>query len=162
MPTFFKEQFMYSIFKNNPNISRLLLFYFFSIISIVIFEALTLLYKFDNGFQEFTENLFEKFIIIVVIAPLIETLIFNYFLQKVLSKFIKNTFYLIFISSLIFAFAHCHSIIYIFFGFFGGLILNLFYFLNKKDRSIKYAFWMTFLLHALVNLTSFIFSEFVK
>lgn len=90
----------------------------------------------------------------IVIAPIVETLIFQYGVFKILqaSKFTRDKYGIyIFISALLFGFVHWYSLRYIVFAFSAGLTLGYTYYLYHK-RPEK-AFWTTTLVHSLHNLS---------
>lgn len=139
------------------------------LILIVTCLALTILngYFFDfinNKFFQFTSDenglsgfsITSKFIIIVLITPLIETLVFQFipieFLKR--KKWCKPPF-LIIVPSLIFSMAHYYHFIYVIMAFVGGIILNYYYIETQKIS--KYPFLLTSLLHSLYNLYGFLF-----
>jgi uncharacterized protein len=94
----------------------------------------------------------DGFIILsVIVAPIIETLLFQFGLNEILVKLkIKNYFLLLIVPSGLFALSHHYNWLYIIYTFFGGLLLNWFYLYAKVNG--KYAFWWVVLLHSLFNL----------
>lgn len=98
----------------------------------------------------------EKFFLGVILAPIIETFIFQYLPFKVIGKVIKNPVYIIMGSSLFFAFNHYYNWLYVVVTFFIGLILNCNYYAVQKIS--KYGFWLTALLHAANNSLAFLAS----
>ena len=106
--------------------------------------------------QNITKN--ELHFIAIFVAPFIETLVFQYFLYLVLTKWIgiKNKYFCIIIMSIIFASMHYYNWLYIVMTFFGGIILNnLYIYYNKHVHT--YSFILTVLFHALFNLFGFLF-----
>ncbi|SMO62120.1 CAAX protease self-immunity [Chryseobacterium rhizoplanae] len=106
--------------------------------------------------QNITKN--ELHFIAIFVAPFIETLVFQYFLYLVLTKWIgiKNKYFCIIIMSIIFASMHYYNWLYIVMTFFGGIILNnLYIYYNKHVH--PYSFILTVLFHALFNLFGFLF-----
>ncbi len=106
-----------------------------------------------NDINKMSRN--EQFLIAVIIAPLIETLVAQFMLVETLRQKITNQKLLILLSSLFFAFMHYYSWLYIVVTFFGGLILNYYYLEIQKIS--KYSFFLTALLHSLYNLYGFLF-----
>lgn len=144
---------------NEPVWLIFFIFYIISIINISVFNIISYHFNIDSGFQSFSTNKFEIFILVVIFAPLFETLIFNLFTQRILFKFCKNFYFIIFFSSLIFGFGHYYSFIYFLYGILAGFILNLFYYLQKEKFNEKKSFLLTSLLHAFYNFTGFIILE---
>ncbi|NMA57468.1 MULTISPECIES: CPBP family intramembrane glutamic endopeptidase [Clostridium] len=96
-----------------------------------------------------------KILIASILAPLLETLVFQYGVIEVLD-FINFSKYrqaiLIVISSIAFGMSHCYSVIYMVYGFLIGLVLAYSYMLyKKKDFS---AFGVVFWIHCLRNTIS--------
>ncbi|EPY2285022.1 CPBP family glutamic-type intramembrane protease [Clostridium sporogenes] len=94
----------------------------------------------------------------VIIAPLWETLIYQMGVIKLfsLNKKIKNNkLILIIISSIFFGLAHVgYSILYFFYGFMIGITLAYsFIVYEEKENS---GFWVTAIIHSLMNLTTFV------
>lgn len=97
---------------------------------------------------------------IVIIAPLIETLINQYCVYEILNKYnyFKTRKFLIFlISAFSFGALHYYSITYMVWGFFFGLYLvvcyDFFKFSNRK------AYWLTFLIHSIRNLSALLLTS---
>ncbi|RVU90935.1 CPBP family intramembrane metalloprotease [Flavobacterium columnare] len=139
---------------------RFFLFLTIAILNGYIFNFLIKIFELKNlnnsgnDLENFSK--FSKFLIIVIVAPFIETLIFQYLPLKVLERFkIENRFLLIIIPSLIFSLIHPYHYIYILMTFFGGIILNSYYQISKNNN--KYYFFLTTLLHSMYNLFGFLF-----
>jgi uncharacterized protein len=97
-----------------------------------------------------------KLLIILIVAPLIETLFFQFFPSQVLYKLkVTKQFYLVLIPSILFSLAHCYFWLYMVMAFIGGIILNYYYIEMKKFS--KYSFSLTVFLHFLYNLYGFLF-----
>lgn len=108
----------------------------------------------ENGLKDFSNN--EKFVLIVLIGPLVETAIFQYLPIKILEKLgIKNNLIKIIASSFLFALLHFYNPIYIVMTFISGLLLNKFY-LESRTKSNFY-FFLTALLHSMYNLYGCLF-----
>jgi hypothetical protein len=108
----------------------------------------------ENGLEDFSD--LEKFFISVVFAPILETVILQYYPIKILEKLnLKSEFFKIVLPSLLFGLCHFYSLIYVVMTFFSALILNTFY-LKSRSRSSWY-FVLTALLHAMYNLYGRIF-----
>jgi len=93
-------------------------------------------------------------ILAILAAPLIETLIFQFFLYAFLTKTckIKSAVLCVLIMSLIFSQVHWYNWLYVVAIFFGGIILNSFYIIIYKRNNFIVAFCLTVLFHTLYNL----------
>lgn len=94
----------------------------------------------------------EKVLLVLFIAPIFETLIFNLLLNESFFKFIHNVIYCIILSSLFFSSIHYYSLSYIFFTFLAGLVFNSFYFWIRNYKGYRVATLCVFLLHFNHNL----------
>ncbi len=111
--------------------------------------------KNDINLNEFSKV--ETIIIVIILAPLLETLIFQHIIYLFLKKLkVKNDILCIFIMSLLFSLMHWYNWLYVVMIFFSGLILNNLYVYYYKNNS-KYFFILTFLFHSLFNLYGFLF-----
>jgi len=107
-----------------------------------------------KGLQEFTKSV--EFGIVVLIAPFVETFLFQSIPNKLLIKFnVTKLFILVAIPSLVFSLGHIYHPVYMVMAFFGGLIINYYYIYCKKR--VHYYFLSTVLFHALYNLYGFLF-----
>lgn len=97
----------------------------------------------------------EIFTIAVIIIPLIETLIFQYFIINIWIYTKKNIYIGIFLSSMFFAISHAYNIIYVINMFIMGLILA-YSFVLSKNRKWK-AFWVVYSIHSLYNFFVFLY-----
>ena len=97
----------------------------------------------------------------VILGPIIETLIFQFFIFK-LFQLIKSggNKYLVYIgsSALAFGLSHYFSIRYIIFAVSIGLVLA--YMLYFYHHNMKKAFWTTALVHAMHNCTLYLLMYF--
>ncbi len=108
----------------------------------------------NSGLSEFSE--IEKFIIVIVIAPILETLIFNLLPNFLLKKIsIHNKPLLILLPSILFSIFHLYHPLYALMALVGGIIMN-WYFLNVHKKT-KIAFWLVALLHAAYNFYGYLF-----
>lgn len=140
---------------------------------IIQFFFLLLLFKITNGyifsyinnrffnlenaiFEKFSEN--EILFIAVVFAPIFETLIFQFFLYRLLNQIgIKNTLIIIILMSVAFSQAHWYHWLYVVATFISGLILNYFYLYIHKKKNELIAVLLTIALHSSYNLYGFLF-----
>lgn len=103
-------------------------------------------------------SLIQIFIIIVIIAPLIETFIFQYLIIEFLFRFKKIKInIIILVSALAFGSAHYYDLIYVLVTCVGGFIYASYY-LYLKIKGIKFPFLYICSLHALWNFLLFILS----
>lgn len=113
-----------------------------------------------NSFLLRPEEVELKYIIFVVaIAPLLETLVNQYLVYEWLyqkSFFKRKRWIIILISGLSFGLLHYYSGSYMIWAFFFGLYLCYCYDFFRQAN--KTAFWCTFLLHSLRNLTAIVFT----
>ena len=101
------------------------------------------------------KNIFESFIIGVILGPLLETLIFQIGVIKISLYFNKDKTLAILISALAFGLTHIFNAYYFVYAFGIGLYFAYLYFLSLK-KGIK-PFWSLSVVHALFNLTVFCF-----
>jgi len=110
----------------------------------------------ENGLQEFSGT--AQFFIIVIIAPIVETALFNWTPNFLLSGWsVKNTALLILIPSLVFAACHLYHPLYSVMAFAGGLIMNAYFLYNKKTHKPAVAFLLVAILHGAYNLYGYLF-----
>ena len=89
----------------------------------------------------------EEFFVACVAAPLLETLLFQQLLFKLLQRFKMKFIWMVVIGGLLFGFAHSYHLMYMIDTFFGGMILMSCYIL----RIGKHPFLITCIVHALFN-----------
>ena len=131
-----------------------LLFFLFSRILPLIFGGI--LDLLDIPEDDFIErdyfNIFRVFSV-VVIAPLLETLIFQSLAYRFISRinfFRKHKVWIIIVSALIFGIVHSYSISYMVFGFIVGCVFMYAYIL----RIGKKPYWTVVAIHLLLNLSA--------
>jgi len=105
----------------------------------------------QGGIGEF-ESIQEKIFLVLIFAPVFETLIFSLIPNEVLYKITRKAIYPIIISSFLFSLIHYYSITYVIFAFLAGLVFNGFYFWIRKQKGIGMATLGVFLLHFNHNL----------
>lgn len=96
----------------------------------------------------------EEFVLVVFIAPLIETLIFQYLVIKGVRYLTKNIHIQCIVSAVLFSLNHNFNVLYMIDAFFIGLILGYTFLIAKIKKS--YPFWATFLVHLLLNFYVFV------
>lgn len=94
----------------------------------------------------------------IIIAPVIETLLFQVILYYVLATIlkIKNDIFCTIFMSILFALMHNYHWLYIVTTFFSGVIINIFYISIQKIKP-NYSYILTVLIHALYNLYGALF-----
>lgn len=146
--------------ENKKIVQLFLLLLLFKIVNGYLFSYINnRFFKFENtAFENFSE--IELFFIAVVVAPVIETLIFQYGLYKFLNYIkIKNTIFAVVLMSFAFSQAHSYHWLYMLATFVSGLFLNYFYISILKSRSEFIAVLLTIALHLSYNLFGFLFVD---
>lgn len=107
-----------------------------------------------------TNSIVLNLIIAVLLAPIIETTIFQALIIEIVFKFIKrprlNIWIAILASSTAFALNHTYSFWYIFITFIAGVILALAYYLGKYRK--EGAFILVFIIHSMYNLLTSLYN----
>lgn len=99
------------------------------------------------------------FFLVVIVAPIFETLLFNVLPIKAIQFFIKNKLVIVLLSSLGFASIHTYSIVYLIMTYFGAIGLNTFYLVIEEKKGFLNAIGLTVLLHSIYNLFGFLLIE---
>ena len=102
-----------------------------------LFEEKTIVYAFITG---------------IIISPVVETLIFQWFIYKVFKrfKFFRNQVrYIILVSAFLFGMAHFYHLYYMIGTFFSGIIYMSVYISKVSNK--KLAYWLAVLTHSLSN-----------
>jgi len=145
--------------KRKPYWAQIILFYFSSFLIVICFIPLLLLAELQSESTEGPD--INSWIIIILIAPFLETLVFQYFPFWFMQKWIwlktKKGLYII-VSAMLFGLSHTYSLSYIIMAFSVGLILAYIYFFYSKTT--KLAFWSTTLIHSLRNGFSFLIATY--
>ena len=126
-----------------------------------IFSLLS--YFFSTDFLYFSENkiysfnILTKYLVGVILGPLLETFIFQKILLSILKRFSTNEIKNSLIGAILFSATHFFSVPYLIKTFIVGYILN-FSFLNlqKTHKISYYPFLIIYVAHALTNLFAFI------
>lgn len=109
------------------------------------------------------ESLIYIFTIVVILAPLIETFIFQFFIIEILLHLNKskiNKIIIITTSSLLFGLSHYFNVHYFIFGVIFGILLSSCYLLAKIRKDIN-PFLLTLLVHASYNGFVFFINEII-
>lgn len=97
-----------------------------------------------------------KAILIIIVAPIIETILFQYLPIILTRKFIiQKKWVVITLSALLFSIFHIYNITYFFMALIGGLLMGTFYHIAEYKKLSPILF--TFLLHASYNMYGYIF-----
>jgi len=110
-----------------------------------------------------TDSIVLDLLIAVIVAPLLETLLFQSLIIEIICKIIKrprrNIYIPVIASSLAFALNHTYSLSYVIFAFFVGIIYALAYYLGRyrKEGGII----LVFILHAMDNLAASLYNMLV-
>jgi membrane protease YdiL (CAAX protease family) len=100
----------------------------------------------EDGAFHFSSK-WEEFFVACVVAPLLETVLFQQLLFKLLHRFKLKHIWIVVIGGLMFGFAHSYNVMYVIDAFFGGMILMSCYILRIR----KHPFLITCIVHALFN-----------
>ncbi len=96
-------------------------------------------------------QMWKSFLIVIIVFPIIETFIGQWFTIFIIEIFLKNEMVVIIGSSLFFALGHFGSgLDSIIVGFYYGIILS-FSFLTWRAFSKWRAFWVTMTIHLIIN-----------
>lgn len=99
-----------------------------------------------------------KLVAVGIIAPLLETLVFQHGIIKLLRKRAKNNdLAVIFISALIFGLAHCYNVLYVIHTTLIGVLLAYSYIIYE-DKKMN-PFWVVVIIHSLRNSIVFVISH---
>lgn len=136
------------------------LMFLFKLINGYVFTYINYRYfKLENAiFEELSEK--EMLFLAVVLAPIIETLIFQLFLFRLINKTrINNTSIIIILMSFAFSQAHWYHWLYVVAAFINGLFLNYFYLYTYRKKNELIAVLLTIALHSSYNLYGLLFVD---
>jgi hypothetical protein len=111
--------------------------------------------KYGNNIK--ISSIYEKVLILVMLAPVFETYIFQKLFLEGAVMLTKEKIISSIMVAILFGLAHWYSIPYIIKAFFAGLLYNLLY-LKIRDRQ-QNAFWYVAITHMSFNLFALIISE---
>ena len=115
----------------------------------LITESLGIFNAYELDFESYSK--LAIYFEVVVLAPIIETLIFQVVIIESIYRYRKNSRVLaILFSALVFGLAHQYSLEYVIATFFLGLYLGMIY-TEFKKISFKEAFLITFITHMISN-----------
>ncbi len=99
----------------------------------------------------------EKVLMVIVVAPVAESFLANYFPFYLLRKLnVTNRFLLIVLPAVLFGLAHWYHPVYFLMAFCGGLILNGYY-ISLIYAKARFAFAQVVTLHSCYNLYGLLF-----
>lgn len=124
------------------------------IILAIIFTYLPFLFDQEPLSGSTFGSIQEEFLIVVCVAPLAETSLFQYAPYKILHKHIRLR-YVILSSSVLFASMHYYSMLYFINGFIAGFLYSSAFCLLRNSRP----FIFTSIIHIVYNLISFIYNH---
>lgn len=108
-------------------------------------------------------NLVLDFLITIIVAPLIETLLFQSLIIELVCKLFKrprrNLYISVTASSVAFALSHSYSICYIIITFLAGIILALAYYLGRYRKESPIV--LVFVIHAVYNLLTLVYNTII-
>ncbi len=105
-------------------------------------------------------DLFVRFFLLVLIAPFLETLIFQFLIIEGLSKLKAKPLIVVSVSAALFSLAHGYNVVYIVAVFPAGLLFGYYYYiLRTEDKAI--AFLSVVALHAAFNLLAYMNNYFL-
>jgi len=101
-----------------------------------------------------------KFILTVIVTPIIETLIYQYAIIEIVFRILKSnkTTIAILLSSVIFGLSHFYNITYITATFILGLLFSCVYVIARKRNDVN-PYWLLTVIHGSINLMAFIVND---
>ncbi|KYG84755.1 hypothetical protein AWW67_01540 [Roseivirga seohaensis] len=162
---------IYKLQKNLENKSLANVVFIFCAIQLVVIIFLSVVVS--NVDPSLTEidwlndlSLFDIFLLSVIVVPLVETCIFQFFIIESTFLFIENSSWAekiaLILSSILFGLSHYYNIYYIVIMIFIGLFYCWIYIFIRNWKSRKSAFWSLTLIHATNNLFAFIVDDVLK
>lgn len=106
-------------------------------------------------------SLIEEFIIVVIVAPILETIIFQYLIIETLLNLKLATLPCVIISALLFGVSHWYNLAYVIVLTIVGFIFA-YYYVALRHQSYYNKLTLVILLHALSNSIVFIESNFAE
>ena len=107
-------------------------------------------------------SIYEAFVVVVVLAPLFETLIFQFLFFYGGEKLRINNATIIVLSSILFAVSHHISFAYIALTLLSGLFYNIVYLYVKERYKVSTAFLFVVGIHAIYNFVVWCNVELIK
>lgn len=103
-------------------------------------------------------GLVETFILLVVVAPLVETMLYQFAIIEILLKIRTPPWWCIIISALVFGFSHWYNFAYVVVTFVDGLMLAYYYFKLRPQNYTNKVLWVM-LLHASANIVAYVYNH---
>ncbi|MDR2475286.1 MAG: CPBP family intramembrane metalloprotease [Bacteroidales bacterium] len=151
--------------KSNFVVSILLLFLLFVGFYLIwtpfyyfLFEKYDIIFMPTPNETLMKQPLYEQILLAVIIGPLIETLICQKWMYKLLSAvkwLTKSKISIVVIASIVFGALHCYSLTYIIYNIFIGFLFMVAYI----SKFYKKAYWTVAVLHGLINLFAIFFDH---
>ena len=111
-------------------------------------------------------NLFDIFLLSVVIGPFVETCVFQFFIVESVFLFVENNSrakkVACILSSMLFGLSHYYNFYYVLVMVLVGLFYCWVYIFIKNWKSRKSAFWSLTLIHLINNAFAFIVNDVLK
>ncbi len=131
--------------------------------SVLLGAITTFLPEPDMSGSIVTDSIFLDLLIAVIVAPLLETLLFQSLIIEIICKIIKrprkNICIALLVSSLAFALNHTYSLSYFIISLCAGMILAVAYYLGRYRK--ENAIILVFLIHSIYNLSSTLYNMMV-
>lgn len=132
-------------------------------VSLAIFPGLLINTDGESNTERLAQGgLWMLFLVAVILAPALETIIGQWLPIKVASLFTKKEVCIVLFSALFFSSLHLPGGLFIFFVALPGGLVLAWSFLIKREESFYEAYWVTATIHCLVNLVSIIIYLFAK
>lgn len=105
--------------------------------------------------------IYEHVLLGLFLVPLLETLIFQYFIIELLFRLKVGPLLTILISAVLFGLSHSFNLIYILVTVVLGFVFSLYYSMLRSQGG-GYKFWLVALLHSSWNLIAFLHNRFFE
>lgn len=138
-----------------------------SFVTLIAFGSTKVILFFSDDKTSLTSTFLKEdsllfiFILVVVLGPLVETLIFQFCIIELFSLINRSRFIKVIaliVSSLLFGLSHSSSLEYIIKGIISGFLFSSCY-LQAKERKDISPFFLVFMVHASSNLFVFMINE---
>ncbi|ARJ25564.1 CPBP family intramembrane metalloprotease (plasmid) [Bacillus mycoides] len=149
------------------NLNKIPFILLMTIISFLITIPLNLFLPPSQANPSINESIIEHILLVLIIAPFLETLLFQkvlFFILQLSSYISERNILTILIASIIFGLTHQFDITYIAAATLMGIVFNYSYSIyqekNYNDPKSMSAFWIVFWIHELHNTIAFLIIEF--
>jgi hypothetical protein len=130
------------------NFRPLALSLFTAIFSLSLVALISVFDTAINPVADMNVSLLEKFFIVCLLSPIIETFIFQKLIIGIVTKYTKNDFLALILSAAAFALVHHYSVLYMVKMFVAGLLFGLLYLACRQRLPLVYVVTS----HAVYNL----------